>query len=41
MKTPTRILLDGSEVTSPFVLSALVHVRASRRSAGTALNMQA
>ena len=27
MKTPTRILVGGSEVTSAFVLSALVHAR--------------
>jgi hypothetical protein len=27
MKTPTRILVGGSEVTSAFVLSALVHIR--------------
>jgi hypothetical protein len=28
MKTPTRILVGGAEVTSAFVLSALVHARA-------------
>ena len=28
MKTPTRILVGGPEVTSAFVLSALVHARA-------------
>ena len=27
MKTPTRILIGGAEVTSAFVLSALVHAR--------------
>ena len=27
MKTPTRILVGGPEVTSAFVLSALVHAR--------------
>ena len=29
MKTPTRILVGGPEVTSAFVLSALVHARAA------------
>jgi len=29
MKTPTRILIGGAEVTSAFVLSALVHARAA------------
>jgi hypothetical protein len=29
MKTPTRILVGGREVTSAFVLSALVHARAA------------
>lgn len=29
MKTPTRILVGGAEVTSAFVLSALVHARAA------------
>ena len=37
MKTPTRILVGGAEVTSAFVLSALVHARqAMRASAGGA-----
>ena len=31
MKTPTRILIGGPEVTSAFVLSALVHARAAAR----------
>jgi hypothetical protein len=31
MKTPTRILVGGPEVTSAFVLSALVHARAAMR----------
>ena len=31
MKTPTRILVGGPEVTSAFVLSALVHARAAAR----------
>jgi hypothetical protein len=31
MKTPTRILVGGPEVTSAFVLSALVHARAALR----------
>ena len=30
MKTPTRILVGGPEVTSAFVLSALVHARTAR-----------
>jgi hypothetical protein len=34
MKTPTRIIVGGSEVTSAFVLSALVHARAALRKAG-------
>jgi hypothetical protein len=34
MKIPTRILVGGPEVTSAFVLSALVHARAKMRSAG-------
>jgi hypothetical protein len=34
MKTPTRILVGGPEVTSAFVLSALVHARAALRQAG-------
>jgi hypothetical protein len=33
MKTPTRILVGGSEATSAFVLSALVHARAAWRKA--------
>ncbi len=35
MKTPTRILVGGPEVTSAFVLSALVHARAALRKAGS------
>lgn len=35
MKTPTRILVGGSEVTSAFVLSALVHARAARLKASS------
>jgi hypothetical protein len=31
MKTPTRILVGGPEVTSAFVLSALVHARQAMR----------
>jgi hypothetical protein len=31
MKTPTRILIGGAEVTSAFVLSALVHARQAMR----------
>jgi hypothetical protein len=31
MKTPTRILVGGPEVTSAFVLSALVHARKRMR----------
>jgi len=31
MKTPTRILVGGPEVTSAFVLSALVHARTAAR----------
>ena len=31
MKTPTRILVGGAEVTSAFVLSALVHAREAMR----------
>jgi len=34
MKTPTRILIGGAEVTSAFVLSALVHVREAMKTAG-------
>jgi hypothetical protein len=34
MKTPTRILVGGPEVTSAFVLSALAHARAALRNAG-------
>lgn len=34
MKTPTRIIVGGPEVTSAFVLSALVHAQAARRRAG-------
>jgi hypothetical protein len=34
MKTPTRILVGGPEVTSAFVLSALVHARTALRNAG-------
>jgi hypothetical protein len=34
MKTPTRILVGGREVTSAFVLSALVHAREASRSPG-------
>lgn len=33
MKTPTRILVGGPEVTSAFVLSALAHARAALRRA--------
>jgi len=33
MKTPTRILVGGPEVTSAFVLSALVHARQAMRAA--------
>lgn len=33
MKTPTRILVGGPEVTSAFVLSALVHARAAMQQA--------
>ena len=36
MKTPTRILVGGPEVTSAFVLSALAHARAALRRAPTA-----
>ena len=36
MKTPTRILVGGAEVTSAFVLSALVHTRHAMRTAGRA-----
>ncbi|MFI5021278.1 MAG: hypothetical protein ACHQRJ_06460 [Alphaproteobacteria bacterium] len=35
MKTPTRILVGGSEVTSAFVLSALAHARAAWLKAGS------
>jgi hypothetical protein len=34
MKTPTRVLVGGSEVTSAFVLSALAHARAALTRAG-------
>ena len=34
MKTPTRILVGGAEVTSAFVLSALVHARQAMNVAG-------
>ena len=34
MKTPTRILIGGAEVTSAFVLSALVHARQALNAAG-------
>ena len=34
MKTPTRILVGGAEVTSAFVLSALVHARQSMTMSG-------
>ena len=34
MKTPTRILVGGSEVTSAFVLSALTHTRGAWSKAG-------
>ncbi|MGZ8367423.1 MAG: hypothetical protein ACXWVK_01630 [Rhodoplanes sp.] len=36
MKTPTRIVVGGPEVTSAFVLSALAHARAALCRAGTA-----
>jgi hypothetical protein len=36
MKTPTRILVGGQEVTSAFVLSALAHARAALCRAGMA-----
>jgi hypothetical protein len=36
MKTPTRILIGGAEVTSAFVLSALVHAREAMKTAGHA-----
>ncbi len=36
MKTPTRILIGGAEVTSAFVLSALVHARQAIRTSGCA-----
>jgi hypothetical protein len=36
MKTPTRVLVGGPEVTSAFALSALVHARAALRRAGAA-----
>jgi hypothetical protein len=35
MKTPTRILVGGPEVTSAFVLSALVHARPALKKAGS------
>lgn len=35
MKTPTRILVGGPEVTSAFVLSALTHARAVWLKAGS------
>jgi hypothetical protein len=34
MKTPTRILVGGPEVTSAFVLSALVHARQAIQASG-------
>jgi hypothetical protein len=34
MKTPTRIVVGGPEVTSAFVLSALVHARRAMAAAG-------
>jgi hypothetical protein len=34
MKTPTRILVGGAEVTSAFVLSALVHARQTMQAPG-------
>ena len=34
MKTPTRILVGGAEVTSAFVLSALVHARQAMTMSG-------
>jgi hypothetical protein len=34
MKTPTRILVGGAEVTSAFVLSALVHAREAMKTGG-------
>ena len=34
MKTPTRILVGGPEVTSAFVLSALSHARINLHGAG-------
>ena len=34
MKTPTRILIGGAEVTSAFVLSALIHAREAMKTAG-------
>jgi hypothetical protein len=34
MKTPTRILVGGAEVTSAFVLSALVHARQAMQTPG-------
>lgn len=37
MKTPTRIVVGGPEVTSAFVLSALAHARAARPRAGSQL----
>jgi hypothetical protein len=35
MKTPTRIIVGGPEVTSAFVLSALAHARAALRRGGS------
>jgi hypothetical protein len=35
MKTPTRIVVGGPEVTSAFVLSALVHARRAIAAAGS------
>ena len=35
MKTPTRILVGGAEVTSAFVLSALIHARHAMTRSGS------
>ena len=37
MKTPTRIVVGGPEVTSAFVLSALVHARRAMAAAGSGI----
>jgi hypothetical protein len=37
MKTPTRILVGGAEVTSAFVLSALVHAREAMKAGASAV----